>query len=108
MLYDHIPYALDNIHFRFQFPPTHVKLFNIEECKGILLHFCRLYLRHMPLIRLLSLPNFGFELGYELEPEARLDKKGKGKDKKGGKKDKKKKEKKSDKKSKSSGKKSKK
>ncbi|GJQ86590.1 hypothetical protein Trydic_g7824 [Trypoxylus dichotomus] len=63
------------LHHSLLFPPTHVKLFNIEQCKGILLHFATLYLRHMPLIRLLTLPNFCFELDYELEPEINLEKK---------------------------------
>ncbi|XP_022903044.2 uncharacterized protein [Onthophagus taurus] len=73
------------------FPPTHLNLFTPEEGEVVLKFFFRLYLRHLPLVRMLTLPNFGFELEYVLEPDMKPDKgkgkgKGKGKDKKGGKK----------------------
>lgn len=64
----------------------------------MLLFFFAVYLRNLPLVKLLCLPNFGFYLNYHVEPEiidppkAESKKGGKKKDKKGGK-DKKKKKK---------------
>lgn len=52
--------------------------------------FCKLYLRNLPLVRLLGLPNFAFYFNYELEPEPDLNKKSKkGKEEKGKKENKK-------------------
>ncbi|KAG5892977.1 hypothetical protein JTB14_015021 [Gonioctena quinquepunctata] len=45
------------------------KIFSHNEMKIILELFCKLYLRYLPLIRLLSLPNFAFHLNYNLETE---------------------------------------
>lgn len=77
------------LHF-FQAPPDSIKIFSYRESKNILTFFCTIYLRNLPLIRLLTLPNHGLLLNHKPEPEyvfsERKDtKKGK-KDKKGGKK----------------------
>lgn len=79
-------------------PPKYTKIFTFEEAKNILLFFCKLYLRNLPLIRLLTLPNFALYLDCYIEPEPVFKKdKNKGKEKKG-KKDKKGKDKKGKKK----------
>lgn len=47
------------------FPPNKRKIFSQKETKSILEFFFKLYLRNLPLLRLLCLPNFAFSLQYE-------------------------------------------
>nr|XP_023024248.1 uncharacterized protein LOC111512373 isoform X1 [Leptinotarsa decemlineata] len=54
------------------FLPENSKVFSHSEIKMILEFFCKLYLRFLPLIRFLSLPNFAFYLGYNPEPDVEL------------------------------------
>ncbi|XP_044266394.1 uncharacterized protein LOC123012499 [Tribolium madens] len=74
------------------FPPHSIKLFNLEEIKNNMVHFCKLYVRNLPLVRFLCLPNFTLRVNHHLEPDiAPGKKKGKKGKKKGkGKKGKKK------------------
>lgn len=69
-------------------PPKYTKVYSFEQSKNVFQFFCKLYLRHLPLIRLLTLPNYGFYLDCYVEPDMVLKKEGKNKDK-GKKKDKK-------------------
>ncbi|CAG9865373.1 unnamed protein product [Phyllotreta striolata] len=52
------------------FPPKFLKLFSMEETKKNMVFFCIMYLRNLPLIRFLCLPNFGFHFNYfKAQPE---------------------------------------
>ncbi|RZC41129.1 uncharacterized protein BDFB_009096 [Asbolus verrucosus] len=73
------------------FPPGSIKLFNLEEIKNVMIFFCRLYLRNLPIIRFMTLPNFILRVDYPLEPDIVLGKKKKDKKKRKGKGKKKKK-----------------
>ncbi|KAJ3662544.1 hypothetical protein Zmor_006888 [Zophobas morio] len=64
------------------FPPSRIKLFNLEEIKNIMIYFCKLYLRNLPIIRFMSLPNFTLRANFNIEPDEFIGKK-KGKGKKG-------------------------
>ncbi|KAF2903681.1 hypothetical protein ILUMI_02476 [Ignelater luminosus] len=71
----------------FECPPDSMKLFSYKESTHIVRYFCSLYLRNLPLIRLLTLPSFGFVLNYEIPPDpfeemGKKGKNGKGKKKK--------------------------
>lgn len=52
-----------------QNPPDSTKIFSYQETRKLSLYFCDFYLRFLPLIRLATLPNFGIDINYELEPE---------------------------------------
>ncbi|KAL3281184.1 hypothetical protein HHI36_004401 [Cryptolaemus montrouzieri] len=56
-------------------PPDSLKIFSMDESKDIMKFFCRIYLRNLPLIRSMCLPNFAFYLDTFLEAEAPLPKK---------------------------------
>ncbi|XP_031343858.1 uncharacterized protein LOC116171264 isoform X2 [Photinus pyralis] len=58
-------------------PPDSLQIFSYSESKYIVSFFCILYLRNLPLIKLLTLPNFGFKVRYELPPEPIVQTKGK-------------------------------
>ncbi|KAK4880753.1 hypothetical protein RN001_008899 [Aquatica leii] len=57
--------------------PDSVQLFNYSESKSIATYFCKLYLCNLPLLRLLTLPNFAFRLHFDKlpQPEVSEDKK---------------------------------
>ncbi|KAJ8920990.1 hypothetical protein NQ315_015785 [Exocentrus adspersus] len=80
------------------FPPHSLKIFSNQETKDVMQLFCKLYLRNLPLVRFLSLPNFAFQINYELEPEPVLTKPKKQKNVKEDKKEEKKESKKGSKK----------
>ncbi|KAK5646763.1 hypothetical protein RI129_005227 [Pyrocoelia pectoralis] len=50
-------------------PPDTMQIFSYAESKNVVSFFCTLYLRNLPLIKLLTLPNFGFTVQYKLPPE---------------------------------------
>lgn len=58
-------------------PPDTLQIFSYSESKFIVSFFCIIYLRNLPLIKLLTLPNFGFKMRYQLPPEPIVKKKGK-------------------------------
>ncbi|CAG9825453.1 unnamed protein product [Phaedon cochleariae] len=51
------------------FPPHSSRFLSHKETNIVLELFCKLYLRNLPLIRFLSLPNFALFLHYDLEPD---------------------------------------
>ncbi|XP_044750126.1 uncharacterized protein LOC123310649 [Coccinella septempunctata] len=59
-------------------PPDSIKIFSMDESENIMKFFCKIYLRNLPLIRTMCLPNFGFYLDTFLEPEAPLPKRSTG------------------------------
>ncbi|XP_018333294.1 coiled-coil domain-containing protein 189-like [Agrilus planipennis] len=75
-------------------PPESIKLLDTAKSREVLNFFCRIYLRNLPLIRLLCIPNYGFFMDYHVEidelEELIKEVKNKIKPGKGGKKDKKK------------------
>lgn len=48
------------------FPPDKIKIFTHKEVKSIMEFFYKIYLRNLPLLRLLCLPNFAFSVQYGL------------------------------------------
>ncbi|KAK9879730.1 hypothetical protein WA026_006790 [Henosepilachna vigintioctopunctata] len=53
-------------------PPDSLKLFSMDESRNIMNFFCKLYLRNLPIIRVMCLPNFAFHLNTVLEPETSI------------------------------------
>lgn len=53
-------------------PPDRIKTFTIYDCKKIMKYFCRIYIRNMPLIRLLMFLNFAMVLNYEMPEQETL------------------------------------
>lgn len=47
------------------FPPNKRKIFTHKESKSVLEFFYKIYLRNLPLVRLLCLPNFAFSVTYD-------------------------------------------
>ncbi|CAG9772302.1 unnamed protein product [Ceutorhynchus assimilis] len=50
------------------FPPSYKKVFQLKDAKNILEFFCKIYLRNLPLLKYLCLPNFALYLNYEIPP----------------------------------------
>ncbi|ENN78716.1 hypothetical protein D910_03626, partial [Dendroctonus ponderosae] len=65
------------------FPPAQKKVFSVKEAKDILEFFCKIYLRNLPLVKYLCMPNFALYLNYEIPPRPVLHSTDKKKGKKG-------------------------
>ena len=52
-----------------QRPPKSAAIFEPEECRSALMHFCIIYLRYLPLIHLLEKPQYEVAISWEPEPE---------------------------------------
>ncbi|XP_045471524.1 uncharacterized protein LOC123678522 [Harmonia axyridis] len=59
-------------------PPDSIKIFSMDESENIMKFFCKIYLRNLPLIRTMCLPNFGFYLNTFLETPPPLPKRSTG------------------------------